>query len=247
MATGSSTLAWKIPWTEEPGGLQSMGSGRFGYDWATSLSGIGEGNGNPLQCSCLENPRDGGAWWAAIYGVAQSQTRLKQLSSSSSNQELKGEREMIGTEVIRNCVWRNGIKQAWNVGQPRDEPGKYPFHSKYSGMYLFCLTGKLRPVQFSSVTQSRRTVCDPVNCSMPGLPVCQQLPESTQTHVPWVGDAVQPSHPLSSPNPSALNLSQQQGLFKWVSSLHQVAKVLEFQLQHQSEFPEKSGKGEYKL
>ena len=131
-----STLAWKIPWTEEPGRLQSMGSLRVGHDWATSLSlftfmhwrrkwqptpvflpgesrgrgslvgcrlwgrtesgtterfrfhfsllCIGEGNGNPLQCSCLENPRDGGPWWAAIYGVAQSWTRLKWLSSSSS-------------------------------------------------------------------------------------------------------------------------------------------------------------------
>ena len=81
MAPHSSTLAWKIPWMEEPGGLQSMGSLRVGHDWATSLSRIGEGNGNPLQCSCLENPRDGGAWWAAIYGVAQSRTRLKWLSS----------------------------------------------------------------------------------------------------------------------------------------------------------------------
>ena len=85
MASHSSTLAWKIPWTEEPGRLQSMGSRRIRHDWATSLSGIGEGNGNPLQYSCLENPRDGGAWWAAVYGVAQSQTRLTRLSSSSSN------------------------------------------------------------------------------------------------------------------------------------------------------------------
>ena len=84
MAPHSSTLAWKIPWTEEPGGLQSMGSLRVGQGWATSLSRIGEGNGNPLQCSCLENLRDRGAWWAAIYGVTQSRTRLKRLSSSSS-------------------------------------------------------------------------------------------------------------------------------------------------------------------
>ena len=76
MAPHSSTLAWKIPWMEEPGGPQSMGSLRFGQDSATSLSFIGEGNGNPLQCSCLENPRDGGASWAAIYGVAQSRTRM---------------------------------------------------------------------------------------------------------------------------------------------------------------------------
>ena len=83
MAPHSSTLSWKIPWTEEPGRLQSMGLRRVGHDWANSLSlsCIGERNGNPLQCSCLENPRDRGAWWASIYGIAQSQTRLKQLSS----------------------------------------------------------------------------------------------------------------------------------------------------------------------
>ena len=86
MATHSSTLAWKIPWMEEPGRLQSMGTGRAGQDWVSSLSislsCIGEGNGNPLQYSCLENPRDGGTWWAAVYGVAQSRTRLKRLSST---------------------------------------------------------------------------------------------------------------------------------------------------------------------
>ena len=85
MAPHFSTLAWKIPWTEEPGGLQYMGSRRVRHDWATSLSCIGEGNGNPLQCSCLENPRDRGAQGAAVYGVSQSRTRLKWLSSSSSS------------------------------------------------------------------------------------------------------------------------------------------------------------------
>ena len=84
MATHSSTLAWKIPWVDEPGRLQSTGSLRVRHDWATSLSCIGEGNGNPLQCPCLENPRDGVAWWAAVSGVTQSQTGLKRLSSSSS-------------------------------------------------------------------------------------------------------------------------------------------------------------------
>ena len=73
-----------------------------------------------------------------------------------------------------------------------------------------------------------------MNCSTPGLPVYHQLLESTQTHVHQVDDAIQPSHPLSSPSPPALNLSQHQGLFKWVSSSHHMAKVLEFQLQHQS-------------
>ena len=99
---------------------------------------------------------------------------------------------------------------------------------------MFLITGsfkfRLQPIQFSSVTQSCLTLCDPVNCSTPGLPV-HQLPESTQTYVHWVGDAIQPSHPLSSPSPPSLNLSQHQGLFQWVSSWHQVAKILELQLQ----------------
>ena len=86
-------------------------------------------------------------------------------------------------------------------------------------------------VQFSSVPQLCRTLHDPMDCSTPGLPVHHQLPEFTQTHLHWVGDAIQPSHPLSSPSPPALNLSQHQGLFQWVSSSHQVAEELEFQLQ----------------
>ena len=89
-------------------------------------------------------------------------------------------------------------------------------------------------VQFSSVTQSCLTLCDPMNRTTPGLFIHHQLPESTQTHVHWVSDAVQPTHSLSSPSPPALNLSQHRGLFKWVSSSYQVAKVLELQLQHQS-------------
>ena len=89
-------------------------------------------------------------------------------------------------------------------------------------------------VQSSSVAQSCPTLCDPMNRSMPGLPVHHQLPEFTQTHVHWVGDAIQPSHPLSSPSPPAPNPSQHQDLFQWVNYSHEVAKVLEFQLQHQS-------------
>ena len=79
--------------------------------------------------------------------------------------------------------------------------------------------------QYSSATQSCPALCDPMNCSTPGLPVHHQLLESTETHVRWVDDAIQPSHPLSSPSPPALNLSQHQGLFKWVSSSHHVATV----------------------
>ena len=116
------------------------------------LSCIGQGNGNPLQCSCLEKPRDGGAWWAAVYGVSQSWTRLKRCSSSAS-------------------------------------------------------------VQFSSVAQSCPTLCDPLNCNMPGFPVHCRLSVLAQTHVHPVSDAIQPSHTLPSPSPPAFNLSQYQGLF----------------------------------
>ena len=104
------------------------------------------------------------------------------------------------------------------------------FYLKYKNfqiMWLICKSSQF-------ITESCPTLCDPMDCSTPDLPVHQQLPEFTQTHVHWVSDAIQPSHPLSSPSPLAFNLSQHQGLFQWVSSSHQVAKVLEFQLQHQS-------------
>ena len=112
MAPHSSTLAWRIPWTEEPGRLLSMGSLRVGHDWATSqfsLSHIGEGNGNPLQCSCLENPRDRGAWWAAIYEVAQSWTRLKQLSSSSSSSRTCKQPKCPSAEEWIKKMWHTHI------------------------------------------------------------------------------------------------------------------------------------------
>ena len=124
-------------------------------------------------------------WLPAICGVAQSQTRLKWLSSSTH----RGNNNYIYTSV-----------------------------------------------QFSLVTQSCPTPCDPMDCRTPGLPICHQLLEFTQTNVHWMGDAIQPSpsHPLSSPSPPTFNLSQQQGLFQWVNSSHQVARVLEFQLSHWS-------------
>ena len=110
---------------------------------------------------------------------------------------------------------------------------------KFSTMWTISIEGIMVPwlnttkiLQFSSVTHSCLTLWDPMDCSTPGFPVHHQLLEFTQTHVQWVGDAIQPSHPLSSPSPPTFNLSQRQGLFKWVSPSHQVAKVLEFQ--HQS-------------
>ena len=118
----------------------------------------------------------------------------------------------------------------------------YPHRVQYPYLCLFChpayriiITIFLNSiymcsVQFSPVTQSCPTLCNFMNCSTPGLPVHHQLPEFMQTHVHWVSDAIQPSHPLSSPSPPAPNPSQHQGLFQWVNSSHEVAKVLEFQL-----------------
>ena len=106
--------------------------------------------------------------------------------------------------------------------------------------YLKCCFGIIlkskdsHSVQFSSVAHSCPTLCNPMNCSMPGLPVHHQLPESTHTHVHRVRDAIQPFHLLSSPSPPAPNPSQHQGLFQWANSSHEVAKVLEFHLKHQS-------------
>ena len=106
------------------------------------------------------------------------------------------------------------------------------YSSSVYSCHLFLISSA--SVQFSSVTQSCLTLCDPMNCSMPGLPVHHHLPEFMHTHIHRVVDATQPSHPLSSPSSPAPNPSQHQSLFRWVNSLHEVAKVLEFQLQHQS-------------
>ena len=113
----------------------------------------------------------------------------------------------------------------WPIQSPR-AVHLLGFHNWFKFCFFFC--------EFSSVAQSCPTLCDPMNFSTPGLLVHHQLPEFTQTHIHWVGVATQLSHLLASPSPPALNPSQHQGLFKWVSSSHQVAKVLEFQLQHQS-------------
>ena len=118
-------------------------------------------------------------------------------------------------------------------------PWRIPWTEKPGGLQVHGIaesdmTERLSSVQFSSLAQSCPTLCDPMNHSTPGLPVHHQLPEFTQTHVHRVGDAIQPSHPLSSPSPPASNPSQHQSLFQWVSSSQQVVKVLELQLQHQS-------------
>ena len=123
--------------------------------------------------------------------------------------------------LLLKIIWH--ISKGLLLGSLSDSTGLYVCH--YADFTLY---------QFSLVTQLCPTLCDPMNRSAPGFPVHHELLEFTQTHAHWVGDAIQPSYPLSSPSPPALNLSQHQGLFKWVSSSHQVAEVLQFQLQHQS-------------
>ena len=128
VAPHSTTLAWKILWTEEPGRLQSMRSLELDtterLHFHFSLSCIGEGNGNPLQCSCLENPRDCGAWWAAVYGVAQSQTRLKRLSNSSNSlfrasqvaqwvKNLPAMKETQAKVSLIPGIWKIPWRKAW--------------------------------------------------------------------------------------------------------------------------------------
>ena len=123
-------------------------------------------------------------------------------------------------------LWTAAPQAPLSTGFSRQE-----YWSAISFSYLFLPF--ISQFQFSSVPRLCPIHCDPMDCSIPGLPVHHQLLEFTQTHVHWVSDAIQPSHPLSSPSPPALNVSQHQGLFKWIGSSNQSAKVLDFQLQHQ--------------
>ena len=159
MAPHSSTFAWKIPWTEDPGGLQSMGSLRVGTTerphFHFSLSCIGEGNGNPLQCSCLENPRDGGAWWAAVYGITQSQRRLKRLSSSSSTMD------QVGFPSSSD-----GKTSACNAGDPGLIPGqgRSPGEGNGNPLQYYCLENPMDRGAWQAtvhgVTKSRTRLSD---------------------------------------------------------------------------------------
>jgi len=123
LAPHSSTLAWKIPWMEEPGRLQSMGSLRIGHNWAERLhfhfplSCIGEGNGNPLQCSCLENPRDGGAWWAAVSEVAQSRQDWIDLAAAAAAAAAAIDSGSHTLPLISIDPWR-GCNDVLRLGDP---------------------------------------------------------------------------------------------------------------------------------
>ena len=128
-----------------------------------------------------------------------------------------------------SCVWL--FSTQWTVARQAPWSMGFSRQEYWSGLLFPPL---VYSYQFISVAQSCLTLCDPRNCSTPGLPVHHQLPKSSQTHVHRVGDAIKPSHPLSSPSPPSPNPSQCQSLFQRVNSSHQVAKVLQFQPQHQS-------------
>ena len=139
----------------------------------------------------------------------------------------------LGSSVLKSTEFR-GRRCKWILISKDLELSKLLFPHLLWRLCVKICSKPFSSVQFSSVGQSCPTLYDHIDCSMPAFPVHHQLLRFTQTHVHWVGDAKQPSHPLSSPSPPAFSLSQHQGLFQWVSSSHQVAEVLEFQLQHQS-------------
>ena len=160
---------------------------------------------------------DRGAWWATVHRVAKSRTWLN--THITLLLKLRKVRQLAPRHIPRRWFSKDSLPGLHALK-------RWPFPGLATSLF-WGWSG------FSSVAQSCLILCDPMDCSMTGLPVHRQLPEFTQTHVHWVGDTIQPSHSLSSPSPPDFNLSQHQDLLKWVSSLHQVAKVLEFQLQHQ--------------
>ena len=141
----------------------------------------------------------------------------------------KKERKLINFTISHYYV----MQGKWFLNQKQKKKQRVSFIPKiyYFKGEFYCV---IFSVQLNSVTHLCSTLCDPTDCSTPGFPVHHPLPELTQTPVHWFSDAIQPSHPLSSPSPPTFNLYQHQGLFQWIGSSHQVAKVLEFQLQHQS-------------
>ena len=171
-------------------------------------------------CPTLCDPIDGSPPGSPIPGILQAIT-LEWVAISFSNAwKWKVKAKSLSCVWPSATPWTAVFQAPLSMGFSRQE--------YWSGVPL--PSPKIH-AQFSSVvSQSCPTLCNPMNLSTPGLPVHHQLPELTQTHVHWVSDVIQPSHPLLSPSPPAPNPSQHQSLFQWVNSLHEVAKVLEFQL-----------------
>ena len=209
------------------------------------ISQPGGGNVNPLQYSCLGNPMDRGPWWATVHAAAKSQTWL-------SNWQYNGilcsnEKEWSTNTFFNAATWRDLENLCYAKEARHERPYCVQFHlCEMNRICKFIETGSSLVVTWGgvgwgwgvmgccSVSQSCPTLCDPMDFSMPGFPVFYHFLKLAQTHVHWVSDAIQPPYPLLAPFPFVFNLSQHQGLFQWISSLHPVTKVLELQLQHQS-------------
>ena len=186
----------------------------------------------PQSYPILCDPMDCSWPGSSVHGISQARilesVAISSLRESSQGSNLNLLRFLHRKAVLYHWATRKALVAAlFTVTRTWKQP-KCPSAKGTDKEYVVCIyNGIFSSVQFSSVTQLCRTLCNPMNCTTPGFPVHHQLPELTQTHVHWVSDAIQPSHPLSSPYPPTVNLSQHQGLFQWVSSLHQVAKVLE--------------------
>ena len=186
-------------------------------------------------CPTLCDPIDGSPPGSAIPGILQART-LEWVAISFSNAwNWKVKVKLLSCVQLFTTPWTAAHQAPPSMGVSRQEYWSgvpLPSISLVYRLYLnyLNLNQYLSSVQFNSVAQSCPTLCNPMNRSTPGLPVHYQLPEFTQTQVHQVGDAIQPSHPLSSPSPPAPNPSQHQSLFQWVNSSHEVDKVLEFLL-----------------
>ena len=257
MATHSSVLAWRIPGTGEPAALPSLGSHRVGHDWsdlaAATCFSI---NGMELIVTptyetvlwlneiiliqhfgqkCILNNIAIGLWYHAADGIVIDMTSRQ---NQTSCLQVDGRLWHVNPRKEMSTIWKTERRRRYSAYVDLNlfvlyQKGEIFFLAKEGGWKerdgcrMLCK-------QFSSVAQLCLILCNPMDCSTPGFPVHHQLPKLAQTHDHWVGDTIQPTHPLTSPSPPTFNLSHHQGLFQWVSSLHQVAKVLEFQLHHQS-------------
>ena len=213
---------------------QLPGAGILLLDFITSLVPIGA----PLVAQMVKSLP--AMWETQVWSLAWEDALEKEMATHSSVlawrilwPEEPGGLWSIGSQRVRHDWATNTLSGLRNshLVVTKSLTAVTSLFIDMSGDILFHRT---HIVQFSSIAQSCPTLCDSMDYSMPGFPIHHQLLELTQTHVHWVSDAIQPSHLLSSPSPPTFNLSWHQGLFQWVSSLHQVAKALDFQVKHQS-------------